>query len=204
MSRRRVYVYYGILTDYTRCYRLKKECRPSASTRRRNPRNPVGTKTSRLEKKLDGLVSLIKTGAFEGGRATTLQVLASLNDTTANGASQTYKSTPTHNDSGTGSSVSLSSSKDFLPEAMTATREHEPSPAEAEECLANFRTHKLKYLPFLSIPSSTSAQQLRQDRPFLWLCIMALGTRSTSQTELLCASTTSGSARYGDPVRKEH
>lgn len=61
----------------------------------------------------------------------------------------------------------------------------EPSPAEAEEYLINFQTHKLKYFPCIHISSTTTAQQLRLERPFLWLCIMRLGSKSTSQQQLL-------------------
>ncbi len=61
----------------------------------------------------------------------------------------------------------------------------EPSPFEAEEYLTAFRTHKSKYFPFLYIPSTITAQQLHQQRPFLWLCIMTISSRSTSQQQVL-------------------
>jgi hypothetical protein len=57
----------------------------------------------------------------------------------------------------------------------------EPSPYEAEEYLKIFRTQKLKYFPFVYIPSTTSAQHLLQERPFLWLCIMTMSSNSISQ-----------------------
>jgi hypothetical protein len=61
----------------------------------------------------------------------------------------------------------------------------EPSPAEAEEYLINFQAHKLKYFPCIYISPTTSAQQLRLERPFLWLCIVRLGSKSTSQQQIL-------------------
>ncbi|MCJ1399412.1 hypothetical protein MMC11_002614 [Xylographa trunciseda] len=61
----------------------------------------------------------------------------------------------------------------------------EPSLVEAEEYLLNFQTYKSKYFPFIYIPASTSAQQLRQERPFLWLGIMTVGSKSTSQQQRL-------------------
>lgn len=57
----------------------------------------------------------------------------------------------------------------------------EPSPEEAEVYLRIFRTQKLKYLPFMYIPESTSSQQLLRERPFLWLCIMSISCKSVSQ-----------------------
>lgn len=41
-----------------------------------------------------------------------------------------------------------------------------------EESLDIFRTHMLQYFPFLHIPSDV--QWMRQERPFLFLCIMAV------------------------------
>ena len=59
------------------------------------------------------------------------------------------------------------------------------SPEEAEEYLINFQTYRAKYLPFIYIPSSTTARQLQQERPFLWLCLMAAGSKSTTQKQVL-------------------
>lgn len=61
----------------------------------------------------------------------------------------------------------------------------EPSPVVAEEYLATFHTYKSKYFPFVYIPPTTTAPQLRQERPFLWLCIMTIASRSTSQQQVL-------------------
>ena len=61
----------------------------------------------------------------------------------------------------------------------------EPSPLEAEEYLTLFHTYKSMYFPFVFIPSTTTAQQLRQERPFLWLCIMMVASKSTSQQQVL-------------------
>ncbi|KAG9229196.1 hypothetical protein BJ875DRAFT_475560 [Amylocarpus encephaloides] len=52
---------------------------------------------------------------------------------------------------------------------------------EAEEYLNIFRTQKLQFLPFLHLCPSISAAQLQRERPFLWICIMAISVRSTTQ-----------------------
>lgn len=56
-----------------------------------------------------------------------------------------------------------------------------PSFSEAEKYLADFRTQTLVNLPFIYIPPNTTAKQLRQRRPFLFLAIMAVSSKSTSQ-----------------------
>ena len=57
----------------------------------------------------------------------------------------------------------------------------EPSSDEAEECLKSFRPHMAAYFPFIIVPESTTAHELRRDRPFLWLCIMSVASKSTAQ-----------------------
>lgn len=52
---------------------------------------------------------------------------------------------------------------------------------ESEECLNHFRTFKLQYFPFVHIPFEKSAGQLRKERPFLWLCVMAICTNSIAR-----------------------
>lgn len=61
----------------------------------------------------------------------------------------------------------------------------EPSSEEAEERLKTFRPHMATYFPFIIVPESTTAQDLRLDRPFLWLCIMSVTSKSTVQLKAL-------------------
>ena len=56
---------------------------------------------------------------------------------------------------------------------------------EAEACLTNFQIYKSKLFAFVCNPSTVNAQQLRQERPFLWLGIMAVCPRSRSQQQVL-------------------
>lgn len=71
------------------------------------------------------------------------------------------------------------SSASFLYDAV------EPSPVEAEEHLTIFHTHKSKYFPSVYVPSTTTAQQLRPEQPFSWLCIMTMASGLTSQQQVL-------------------
>ena len=61
----------------------------------------------------------------------------------------------------------------------------EPSPEDAELYLNRFRTDYVKHLPFIIMPSSVTAHQLRHESPFLWLSVMTVAsTRSTQQIAL--------------------
>jgi hypothetical protein len=186
-----------------RCRRLNKDCRPAEKVRHRSPRKPAVSKTARLEEKLDGLVSLIKAGAQSGQVTTSLATAVAMDDFTLNGNPRINANTSTHSQSER--DLIPSSSNDYIHNVpvLTPATEYstgssyilppsgfrdpggEPSSVEAEEYLINFRTYKLKYFPFIHIPSTTTAQQLRQERPFLWLCIMAVGSKSKSQQQVL-------------------
>jgi hypothetical protein len=57
-----------------------------------------------------------------------------------------------------------------------------------EELLHTFRTEKLQFFPFIHIPPPNikTAQQLKQESPFLWRCIAAIQTKDRSlQTQLV-------------------
>ncbi len=56
-----------------------------------------------------------------------------------------------------------------------------PSPEEAENYLVEFRDRILVNFAFIYIPASTTAQKLRQERPFLFLAIMAVCSKSSPQ-----------------------
>lgn len=47
------------------------------------------------------------------------------------------------------------------------------------------RVQNLKFLPFIYIPPHLTADQLRQDKPFFWLCIMAVATPVNIQRDVL-------------------
>ena len=61
----------------------------------------------------------------------------------------------------------------------------EPSSDEAEECLKNFRPHMALYFPFIMVPEGTAAHELRRNRPFLWLCMMSVASKSSEQQKAL-------------------
>ncbi|RAL03034.1 Zn(II)2Cys6 transcription factor domain-containing protein [Aspergillus ibericus CBS 121593] len=136
-----------------RCHRLNRPCQPGTSTRALHAqKNNTVARIAQLEGKIDSLVS-------------TLGAARALNDSTA--------SSETTQPSAISSSSSLSGEVAAIPEVSSSAPE--PSPQEA---LDIFRNQMLKYFPFLHI--SGDAQRLREERPFLFLCIMAVTARSTS------------------------
>ena len=182
-----------------RCHRLNKECRPSATIRRRNPKKTSVSKSARLEEKLDGLVSLLKAGPQSDVIAADAQATATIYPSAHCTEVQTNDKTTRRSGRGSVMSV-LDGHRLNLPILIAGTTDFEgtssnsasvlrdaiePSPLEAEEYLTLFHTYKSTYFPFVHIPPTITAQQLRQERPFLWLCIMTIASKSTSQQQVL-------------------
>ncbi|KAH7024643.1 uncharacterized protein B0I36DRAFT_163438 [Microdochium trichocladiopsis] len=55
------------------------------------------------------------------------------------------------------------------------------TPEQAEQCLQTFRSGYMKYLPYIYLPADVGAEQLRRDRPFLWLNIQGICARPPSK-----------------------
>lgn len=180
-----------------RCQRLNKECRPSAFHRRQNARKP--SKTGRLEKKLDDLVTLLRAQAPSHAHAGDYAEL--IDDLRREPDEDLHHHPPPPRSqikvTRTVSTAEKSIDCGFLNHfaqvgANTSSRDEsnasaaEPSWSQAEEYLSMFVTQKLPYLPFVYFPPGTTAQHLRSDRPFLWLCVMAVTAKSPSQRRTLC------------------
>ncbi|KAI1801524.1 hypothetical protein F4811DRAFT_459927 [Daldinia bambusicola] len=175
-----------------RCHRLNRECRPGESIRRRNHKRPAVAKTKKaaqLEEKLDGLISLIKTGASGGSVVASPLLPVSTAISPPNSNAHTELNTHPYRQLGRGSPSTTSDNNTQSIPDLTADSDcfssYKPSIADAEECLSNFRTDKLKYFPFINITSKMTANQLRRERPFLWLCIMAISSKSSLQQQIL-------------------
>ena len=138
-----------------RCHRLNRPCMPSDSTRSLNAQrnNPV-TRIAQLEGKLDGLVSLL-----QAGQLVTLPQSG-------------HVLSPPHSNTSTPAVPASPASSSLAFEA---------SAEEGDQCLSDFRSHMLKYFAIVDV--SADAQWLRKERPFLFLCIMAVSSQST-QTKL--------------------
>ncbi|KAG0650461.1 hypothetical protein D0Z07_2967 [Hyphodiscus hymeniophilus] len=188
-----------------RCRRIDKECRPGETVRRRGHRKPAVSKASRLEEKLDSLVSLIKAGAQTGAVVTFPSVPpVTIGSNSCGNILMTAGNSILTENKSEGSPFSSSSNEytESVPVSTPATEDSasssfnqisscyhattgEPSPTEEAKYFSNFQTYKSKYFPYVYIPSTTTVHQLRQERPFLWLCIMAVGSDSISQQQVL-------------------
>ncbi|KAJ5746423.1 hypothetical protein N7520_011605 [Penicillium odoratum] len=162
-----------------RCQRLKKDCRPSPTVRKRISRSST-SKTAQLEAKLDSIVSLLQTTGSNPGLAVDW-------DSSASGSKQpspfNFRGADMPSPAQTASSPNTAS----IVDACTALQ---ISPEIAEKTINDFRKQNLKMLPFLHIPPHVTSQQLRNDKPFLWLCIMAVCTPGESKRNSLFAKVT--------------
>ncbi|GAD91479.1 glucose-methanol-choline (gmc) oxidoreductase [Paecilomyces variotii No. 5] len=170
--------------------------KPSDTVRKRSSKKRKLSRTAQLEEKLDGLVSLLKSTA-QSTPASAVADITSRRDSTTGENIQTPSpirsgsQTVGSNDDELRNNLS---NRTVLPPATVglerlssqspsaaALCELGPSMEEDEDNLERFRSKYLKYYPFTWIPSSTTAQQLRHDRPYFWLCIMSITTRSSSR-----------------------
>ena len=196
-----------------RCTRLNKDCQPSEAIRQRKATSKKpASKVDRLEQKLDGLVTLLQSTPQT---RETLPSIATVQDQLTPESLQSFAPTPADNDSrqvlpvdkerdsrycpGTGLSInvpvispetvySISGTRSTTyhgPDTTRASMDFEPSINQAEAYLRNYQEVKHPYFPLIILPACVDAQQLRQDRPFLWLCIMAISSKSSDQQKAL-------------------
>ncbi|KAJ9130362.1 Zn2/Cys6 DNA-binding protein [Pleurostoma richardsiae] len=178
-----------------RCHRLRKVCEPSAAVRQRRTRKAPST-AARLEEKLDDLVSYLRSQDSSKRGALPTQP-SSANDNGASGASTSIACSGPACGKWQDADVVLDTTTGFVHIALAAPNSDSPgtpwSPifqdislhkvpdGMAEEQLGVFRRSFLPMFPFIHIPSPVSAQELRRQRPFLWLVIMALTSTQVSQ-----------------------
>ncbi|KAL7624951.1 hypothetical protein AAE478_004165 [Parahypoxylon ruwenzoriense] len=191
-----------------RCQRLGKECRPSVSVRKRAVRRPASERTAHLEEKLDDLVSILRAQATSNPAASPYRTPGSSDlSGVAAGVSQNIASAldlngcmgamPGSNKTAidghamppaeiaVSHSYPNTASPYPTPPSVASSQDVGLSPAEAEETLQLFRDQYLQFFPFVYISPETTAVQLQQTRPFLWLNIRTVCCRSTSQKAAL-------------------
>ena len=154
---------------------MQNMCQPPLLMRKPRPVSRTGgSKVQQLETKLDGLVHLLQsatsgTRGLSGG--TPLNAVAE--DAVPQGHQQSMGSFSAN---GLGNSI--------YPMHLRNPA-LEPSPEDAEACLNRFRTDFIRHLPFLVIPPTITAWELRQSSPFLWLSVMTVASiRSAQQIAL--------------------
>jgi hypothetical protein len=184
---------------------MNKDCQPSPPVRkRRTVKRPSSVnETSKLEEKLDGLVTLLKSAtqgapgiinatpvnsppegsmpsSHESSSGSTAAASVGYRDYTYNRPLPNVRGFPesSFTPAASSSSSSGSTSVNLQPVIHPAL---EPGPEDAESYLNKFRTDFVKHLPFIVIPPSVSSHQLRQERPILWVCIMTVASGNSTQ-----------------------
>ncbi|KAH6658497.1 hypothetical protein BKA67DRAFT_214989 [Truncatella angustata] len=179
-----------------RCHRMSKTCQPSPPVRKRcKSEKALRPETSRLEEKLDGLGTLSKstkrgaTGSFNPVVPGSLPLEfglgrgASLSSTAATSIGHgqcEYNRVPrVRHETNCTSATPCASARPAL------SVDSEPDLEDAETYLDRFRNHFVEYLPFIIIPASVTARELRQERPILWISIMAVASSNSTQQRAL-------------------
>lgn len=186
-----------------RCHRMNKDCTPSPPMRKRRVmKRPSVIETSKLEQKLDGIVTLLKSatqGASVVVNTSTINIPLEFEPSSRDGVSDTASTTgpslhehayarqiPSMNDPGHFLTPIASSSSSLEPTLVNFQlpllhSSLQPGPEDAELYLNKFRTDFAKHLPFIVISPSVTSHQLRQERPILWVCIMAVASNHPTQ-----------------------
>ena len=153
----------------SRCRRLDKDCRPSQRIRKLKAPKPVAPKTSRLEQKLDGLISMLQSDKTAPSHAT---IAAS--EISGSILSSHYLDHVPLNTSHLSPAVSSPDSGLVL-----------STDQDEQGQLDSFRAGHLSWLPFVHSPISVSAAHIQRESPFLWHCIATTQCKnSTHQTAL--------------------
>lgn len=131
-----------------RCHRLQRECHPSMVVRKRSAKRPAH-RTAELEKKLDSLVTLLRSQPPGGSR-----VSEDSSETSPGGNS----GGPRQSGSGTEQSQGTQEPPCFYPTPITAAASPypEPSPSQAQEYFEDFIKTYVHAFPFIHFSASTT------------------------------------------------
>ena len=208
-----------ILTSPRRCHRLNKDCSPAATVRKKSSRKGA-SRTAQLEEKLDDLVTLLRSSTARSGlaAASLLEAAGGGGDADAAGtrtAEALLRLGQASHQHHAGGGDSPSDTDGLIPTPATTTTPHvqhtpdsvdqhpndDVSPFEAEECLEHFRVQKCKYFPFIFLPATVTAAELRRERPYLFLAILAASVKSASRQAAIGARLR---RLYADKLIVEH
>jgi hypothetical protein len=186
----------ALLLTNGRCHRLTKDCQPATFSRKRGSRKSFASsnRTSKLEDKLDSLVSLLQAQQVPPSGSTSAPV--SSEQESNNLTSRSRQDFDTQgSDSSTvsglvGRQADLYNTGITLTPAASTTTSSTPlelrqiPQQDAEQIFEVFRTRFLKHLPFLHLPDNISAKQFQGDRPLTFKAISVICEASRErQTE---------------------
>jgi hypothetical protein len=141
-----------------------------ATARKRTSKKSTSSRTAQLEEKLEDLVSILRASQQQPSQQMSRQP-------SVDAASTPY--TSRLDSLATAATVSSHQPRRDAFRCETQTLAYppgngpvfyEPSPQEAERRLGLFRGW-LKNLPFMVLPRDMTVGTLRQEKPFLWMCI---------------------------------
>ncbi|OTB14791.1 hypothetical protein K445DRAFT_127374 [Daldinia sp. EC12] len=186
-----------------RCHRLGKTCEPALTARKRKARTspplqsspvqpPPPTGNTRLEEKLDELVSLLRAQQAEKQNQAHQHTPQSLPEGILAGYADSMSPTPVSIPVREHPDIAIDTTATIV-HLLRPTTPASPSPIShdvsvhkipdqaAQELLDIFRRSFILMCPVVHIPISTSAAELRREKPFLWLVIMSLTSKIISQ-----------------------
>lgn len=194
-----------LINGVFRCHRLAKACEQPVSIRKRRARKTSSRSAQSppprnlLEEKLDDVIYLLRSQASAKQPVEqTLQVRPGNDETPS---TVTSPNDPVVPSTGRGPEVVIDTTDSVVhlfrptetPNDPPSMAPSPPSPIagdiptdtatewEAEEQLATFRRAFIPMFPFIHIPNTTSASDLRGEKPFVWLVIMVLTTKVVSK-----------------------
>jgi hypothetical protein len=176
----------------TRCQRLGKECVPSAVVRKRGGKRASSSSTRRvrLEDRLDDLVTLLQAQhSSQASSCGTTHHNGQILPTTADprvlsNNNSSHNGQPLNPDDLLGCSNPSSQVPTPATTASESTGGREPPsmsiflPDRTEPFFYIFKEYHLRFCPLIYFPAVLTAEQLQNDRPFLWLAIRAVCTKS--------------------------
>ncbi|KAK0386169.1 hypothetical protein NLU13_6006 [Sarocladium strictum] len=183
-----------------RCHRLRKDCQPMVSSRKRTVKKSSSSRTAQLEEKLDDLVSILRASQNQPASQTDANAQPDrMNQTpTPSADSRQY---PSRLDSlATAATSSTTVSPAYRLPAIQYNMElskpndrpqdlywQEPSPAEAAVRLDKFRRW-LPYFGFMHLPPEVKAEDLKREKPVLYSVIMDITSMSVPEQHAMSES----------------
>ncbi|PWY74395.1 C6 transcription factor [Aspergillus heteromorphus CBS 117.55] len=173
-----------------RCLRLKKQCQPSDSTRRRTLRNlESGAHIAKLEGRIDTLTTMLESITNATGLTSTDIQHNPEESEVSTGLRSTGDIGNSINSDNDAVAPSLTDAPSHSSPYRTGGTSRSPqplgdlAPEDAAWYLDRFKNHMLPCFPFICISPDITAQQLLQDRPFLAEAIIAVATPSTQEKQ---------------------
>ncbi|KAL4966535.1 uncharacterized protein BDV14DRAFT_198993 [Aspergillus stella-maris] len=176
-----------------RCERLNKDCHQPTSSKRQSSRRAGVARSAQFMDKLDDLVSLLRAGVQPPGPDSINLLLGQMSrqSTSSSGHPSNSEAVESSGPCITRSTTLSAQSANLTPERNIPEVISQPptpselTPQQAEEYFSIFKMHFLPFFPCIYLPSEMKDQQLQEQRPFTWLCIMAVASKHASQRRAL-------------------